>query len=175
MTEISPLLHGRTPPKGFETRKFEKPWHRAAAYHFAQGMSTKEVAKANDVTPGCVTHLLKNEWFQELITAIMAESGKSAVEELLKGETMNSVIKLVEIRDDPTTPKAVAASVSDSILDRVYGKSQQRIKVDSEVKYADPVAEAERIEAESQRMKQKLGLAPPAAQQRMSGTDSGSN
>ena len=154
---IPSLLHGRSLPTGGEVRKFEQPWHRAAAYLFAAGKSRKEVAAACDVTPAAVTQLLKNPWFQELVTGIMAESGLDAVETLLKGESINSLNVLIELREDTATPRAVRAAISQDILNRTLGKPVQRIESDTTVRSGDPVGEAQRLAEENARLRRKLG------------------
>lgn len=156
MSLINPLLHGRSAPKGVEVRKFEQPWHRAAAYHFAKGMGVKEVAEANGVTPQTVTQLLKNEWFQSLVTSLMAEAGMDAVTSLLKAEGLNSVQTLITLRDAEDTPKHVKANIAMEILNRTHGKAVQRVESEVSHKPSSTIEEVRRLEEENNRLRKSL-------------------
>lgn len=157
---IPTLLHGRDgEAKGMAKRVFEQPWHRTAAYMLASGMPRKKVATALDKDVVTIHHLVRNGWFQELLTEISKEAGLDVVESLIKGETLNCVNSLVEIRDAKETPASTKADVNKYILDRVYGKPTQKVEQKLEVTSDDPVAEAERLEAENRRL---MGLSSPS-------------
>jgi hypothetical protein len=149
-------LYGRGLPQGCEVRKFENPKQRAAAYHFAKGMGVKEVAQACEVTPQCVTQWLKNPWFQERVTELLHAAGFNEVEALLKGEGINSYLTLVELRDDPQTPKHVRSDIAKDILNRVLGKPVQRVETDATVRSGDPVEEVRRLEEENALLASRL-------------------
>lgn len=88
----------------------------------------------------------------------MAEAGLDTVAEMIKGESVNTLVTMIELRDDPTTPKATRAQICQNLLDRVLGKAVQKLEVDSTVRSADPVKEAEQLAAENARLQKRLGL-----------------
>lgn len=143
------VLFGKTGPKGSQARKFEQPWHRSAAYMTAACRTPKEIAAACDKDVGSVYALMRNEWFQTTVNEIQKELHlEDDVMALLRGEVQNSVLTLIEIRDDAKAPASARKASASEILDRVLGKAQQNITVDTTVRSADPVAEAERLERE---------------------------
>jgi hypothetical protein len=134
------------------TLEREQPWHRFAAFAFAMGRSAKDVAKELEKSQPAVQNLLRQPWFQARVTALMAEYGKDGME-MLRGEQINSIQTMIEIRDDPGASKAVRVICARDILDRVLGKPVQRIETSNEVHSADPVAEVEKLEEEVNRLK----------------------
>lgn len=131
----------------------EKPYMRHAAHLFALGCSTAEVAVAVEKDAKSVRLWLQQPWFQERITSIMDERGGSDIMDLFRAEAFSSLSTLIELRDNSKTSPSVRAKVSDSILDRGFGKAKQTIETkDSSVRSADPVQEAERLEKENRRL-----------------------
>lgn len=78
-----------------------------------------------------------------MVVTLQEELCLDGVEQLLKGATTDSIFKLIELRDDDKTPKAVVAKVCDSLLDRVLGKATQRVEVNNPPSVED-AAEADR-------------------------------
>ena len=141
-------FHGTKPAEHYLPE--EKPWHRAAALMFAAGAVTiKEVAEAFDVTPPTVRNLLRTPWFQERVSDLMAEHGGRDIMTLFKAETYNSLVTLVELRDNTKVPAAVRRATAVDILDRALGKAVQRVETTDVPVSADPVAEAQRLEREN--------------------------
>lgn len=135
----------------------EKPWHYAAALMFARGeVSAAEVARAFDVTAPTVYNLMRQEWFQARVTQLMAEHGGKDIMQLFRAEGWNSLVTLVEIRDNEKVSAAVRSSNARDILDRALGKPLQRIETSGEVRSDDPVAEAKRLEEENARRRATL-------------------
>lgn len=130
----------------------EKPWHRQAAYLFAAGRDRNEVATAVEKSPAQVGTLMHQEWFQVLVTQLLAEDGKD-ITELFNSEAMNSLNTVVEIRDNIENSSTVRLSAALSILDRApsVGKPIQRIETSRRPTTSDPVAEVERLRQENQR------------------------
>lgn len=124
--------------------------HRTAAHLLTQGYSQVEVAKHLEVTNATVTNWTQQRWFQALVSELLEARDKDALE-ILKAEAVPTAFKLIEMRDSPTTPASVKFNVAKEILERVYGKSTQFI-VSQTTKIADPVAEAERLQAEAERL-----------------------
>lgn len=152
---LSARLHGSKPPK-FELVT-EKPWHRAAALMFAAGAVTaKEVAEAFGVSVPTVYNVMRQPWFQERVTGLMAEHGGRDIMALFRAEGFNSLVTLVEIRDEPKTPPAVKRASCVDILDRAFGKPTQRVEHSEDPTSADPVAEVRRLEEENARRRESL-------------------
>lgn len=152
-------LFGKPDPKPFQTRKFEKAWQRAAAYMLAAGRSQKEVAIACEVTEETVRRVYRNAWFQETVLEIQKENGAQDIMDMFRGECLNSLSKLVELRDAGTTPASVKAQVSFGILYQVLGKPTQRIETKDVPTSEDPVAEVARLEKENALLQQGMGAA----------------
>lgn len=150
-------LFGVPEAKAVEKRIWEKPWHRTAAFMFATGKVTiKQVAEQCEVSQFSVRSLMKNAWFQETIIALMKDMGGTSVLELFKAEQLNSLLTLVELRDDAKQTGSVRRASAVDILDRAMGKPIQTVITDNTVRSADPVAEAEQLKESIQRKQDDL-------------------
>lgn len=107
--------------------KREKPIHRQFIEHAIQGYNNREIARLFSTTVVTVSNILRQPWAREYMQSRMKENTQDELAALLKSETLPSLKKLVSIRDADSTPAAVVASVSNSILDRVLGKAAQPI------------------------------------------------
>jgi hypothetical protein len=145
-------LHGAKQPK-WEIVE-EKPWHFAAALMFARGeVTSKEVAEAFDVSPPTVRNLLRQPWFQERVTKLMVEHGGRDIMQLFRAEGFNSLVTLVEIRDDTKVSASVRSANARDILDRALGKPIQRIEQSNVPTSSDPVSEVQRLEEANARLR----------------------
>jgi hypothetical protein len=121
---------------------------------FARGeVSAAEVARAFDVTPPTVYNLMRQSWFQERVTQLMAEHGGRDIMQLFRAEGWNSLVTLVEIRDNEKVSAAVRSSNAKDILDRALGKPIQRIEQSSIPTSDNPVAEVKRLEEANSRLR----------------------
>lgn len=147
-------LHGTRPPQWEVTA--EQPWHRIAAYLFATGCtSCKQVAELiGDINEKTVRNLLRQKWFQERVTKLLAENGGKDIMALLRAEQFNSLVVMLEIRDDTKTPAPVRANICRDIFDRTLGKPVQRIETAETPTSDDPVAEARRLKEELARSRE---------------------
>lgn len=147
--QVNPeLLHGTRPPQWDVSA--EQPWHRIAAYLFATGCtSCKQVAELiGDINEKTVRNLLRQKWFQERVTKLLAENGGKDIMALLRAEQFNSLVVLIEMRDDSKTPTPVKFGICKDILDRTLGKPVQRIETSESPSSDDPVAEERRLKEE---------------------------
>lgn len=135
----------------------EQPWHRFAAYLFASGCTNcKQVAEiVGDITPKTVRNLLRQKWFQERVTKLLADQGGRDIMALLRAEQFNSLIVMIDIRDDSKMPPAVRSNICRDILDRTLGKPVQRIETSDTPTSDDPVAEAQRLKEEIARSRER--------------------
>jgi hypothetical protein len=147
--QVNPdLLHGTRPPQWEVT--VEQPWHRIAAYLFSTGCTNcKQVAEIiGDVNEKTVRNLLRQKWFQERVTKLLAENGGKDIMALLRAEQFNSLVVMIDIRDDSKMPPVVRKDICKDILDRTLGKPIQRVENVESPTSDDPVAEARRLENE---------------------------
>jgi hypothetical protein len=147
-------LHGM--PLPVREIMYEQPWHRTAAYFFATGvMSTPEVAQACNKDNRTVRNLLRQPWFQERVTQLLAQNGGKDIMALFKAEQFNTLAVLLDLRDAKSTPAPVKFNVCRDILDRTLGKPVQRIETEDKTQSDDPVAEARRLEEELARSRER--------------------
>lgn len=122
--ELLGTFHNSTSSK---VLKHEKPWHRYALHLFARAkMNCKDIAECLQVSVSSVQTLIKQPWFQEQYNALVSQRADSIYEQLLDGEDVNSLLTLVELRDNPNTKSATRAACAFDILDRMKGKAVQR-------------------------------------------------
>lgn len=155
LNELGPLTQRFNSGTGNKKNplKREQYRHRQAAYMFAQGANVLEVAQALEVTKESVSTWHAQPWFQARVHQIQLELGMSDdVQKKLESEAMKSLTVLTDLRDSEKTPSAVKANVAMNILDRVLGKPTQHIKSESIPHSDDPVAEANRLRAENDRL-----------------------
>src|SRR5258705_996711 len=131
----------------------EQPWHRMAAFAFALGATSKDVAHRLGRSEPAVQNLLRQKWFQKEVTQIMAEYGARDVMDMFRAEQFNSLVTLVEMRDNVRVPAAARITCARDILDRALGKPVQRVETANVVTSDNPVAEVERLEQEVNRMR----------------------
>lgn len=144
-----PQLHRKD---GFEDtavagRQNEQPWHRMAAFMLLAGRTNSEIALAAGVTPGTVSHIRGNRWFQELLATLANHEGEDVIG-LLRSESLASVEKLVELRDSSESDRVQLAAAT-TLLEHAAGKPTQRIlSVSATTTFSDEKSELENIQAE---------------------------
>lgn len=115
---------------------------------FAGGETTiKDVADGCGVDRATVSNLLKQKWFQERVTSLMAERGGRDIMQLFRAEQFNSLVTLIDIRDDESASRRDRLTSAMTILDRALGKPVQRVESSNVPTSSDPVSEVARLEA----------------------------
>lgn len=142
-------------PEGQGTQH-EKPWHRQAAFAFALGATSREVARQLEVAESTVSNLLRMPWFQKRVTDVMAEYGGKDIVELFRAEQFASLATIVQLRDDPKVAPSVRMNCAKDILDRALGKAVQRVESSASLSSDDPVTEVRRLEEENRRLQSQL-------------------
>ena len=137
----------------------EQPWHRMAAHFFSTGDSVKGVANKVGRSLPAVHNLLRQTWFQKLVTQLMAERGDRDISKLFHAEQFNNYSVITTIRDDPNTPTFLRLKAAQDMLDRSMGKATTRVEVSHEKVSDNPVEEYNRLEAENNRLRKELGSA----------------
>ena len=141
-------------PSGWVIER-EAPWHLSAAYMLRLGSCNGEIAKAHGKSPQAVSNLFHQKFFQERVTEIMAANRRDIVD-AFKAERFATLAVLIEMRDDPETPANTRALVCREIFDRSMGRPTQHLAVSGEVTSQDPVAEVERLMAETKQLRDSL-------------------
>jgi hypothetical protein len=138
--------------------KHEKPEHRYILWMKANGSSNREIARQTDYTEAWLSQLFRQPWAQAQLVQMMKESGKGILDqtlELIQGEAVNSVLKLVDIRDDPDTPKAVQRACSVDIIEQFLGKPKQKVEVQENANNSS-VEDLDKKLAELEKQEQQL-------------------
>lgn len=136
----------------------EQPWWNSAAMFFALNRPSGEVAELVGVSKSTIRSALKNRDFQEKIARLVQENGGTDCMALLRANVISATNVIVEIMNDDKNLPKVRLDSAKEILDRVYGKPTQHVVSDTTVRSDDPVAEAERLEAENHRLRGQGGL-----------------
>ncbi len=145
-------LYGKDRQQPHWEVKTEQPWHRAAAFMFAQGATAVDVAENLGHCPTTVQNLLRQPWFQETVTTLMAENGGKDIMALFRAEQFNSLVTLVELRDNPKVPAATRKACATDILDRALGKALVRVETSSIPTSSNPADEVKQLEAQLSRL-----------------------
>lgn len=108
----------------------ERPEHRIILYLKTQGKDNREIAAQTGYGYQWVCQIVRQPWFRKAFVEMVEEAGKDATEEFLRGETLNSLHVLVEIRDNPDAKEASRVAAANAVLDRALGKPTQHIKTE---------------------------------------------
>lgn len=133
----------------------ERPEHRIMVYLKAQGLSNKEIADRCGYGYQWVCQIVRQPWFRQAFLEETKSAGRDAVETFLKGETMNSIVTLVEIRDDTEAKEATRVAAANAILDRALGRPTQHIKTEHMPSNTDAQQEMEKLEQELSELKKR--------------------
>lgn len=105
-------------------REHELPWHRMAAHMLVAKIPTKKIAESAGVTEPTVSQLKAQRWFQELLATIATDQGQEILN-IVKGEALASVSKLVSLRDNAESERVQLAAAT-TLLEHAEGKPVQR-------------------------------------------------
>ena len=106
----------------------ERPQHRLILFLKARGHNNREIAQAVGMSESWISQVLRQPWARERLAAELNAAGRDELSNLIETAAKDSLYKLVELRDDEETPKAVAANVSTYLVDRFLGKPKQSIE-----------------------------------------------
>jgi hypothetical protein len=105
----------------------EKPEHRLAVYMKARGASNNEIARALGYTAPWVSQLVRQPWFRARLVAEQRSAGIDELRSTIEGAALDSVLTLIDLRDNVANPPAVRRTAADSLLDRYLGKPAVKI------------------------------------------------
>ena len=138
-------------PQMHKRLKREQPIHRLMVVLKSQGYSNTDISKQLEVAVTTVGNVLSQPWARQRLVALINAAGKDPVAETLRGEVMDSIMALVEVRDNPKAPAAARAGAANSILDRYLGKPIQKSEVTVSQKTPETVEDIDRRLAELRR------------------------
>jgi hypothetical protein len=118
------------PIERYKTEKYE---HRIIAYLKAQGYNNIEIAERTGYSYGSVCAITKLPWVKEVVLETIREKGEAGVQDVLRSSALDSVLFLVETRDNDKAQTRDRISAADKLLDRFYGKPNQPITHKEEV------------------------------------------
>lgn len=95
--------------------------HKTIARLVASGASTIEIAELCNYPIGKLEVLFNIPEFIQLVEAHQTGSGSDVGENLIKGQLVPSVLKMVKIRDDPKTAPRLQYEIAKYFLDRNFG------------------------------------------------------
>jgi hypothetical protein len=132
--------------------KSEQPWHRLLLYFKAQGLSNRLCAKKLDTSPHYISQIVRQDWFQRELVQLLQSEGLPGVQNLIRGAAAESVLKLIQLRDE-AGKEEVQRDCAKDLLDRYMGKAPQPIS--SEMEPLSKIDEA-RLDAEIAELTRKL-------------------
>lgn len=118
-TQVAPL-HNPADPRW--TLKREKYEHRLIIYLKCQGFTNREISNKLGFSMYTVNNVIKQPWARAIILTEITKAGRDQVETILQGEALESVLKLVDIRDDEKAPRETQRKAANDLLDRYMGK-----------------------------------------------------
>jgi lambda repressor-like predicted transcriptional regulator len=105
----------------------EQPLHRAIVMLKASGLSNNEIAARTGYTYPWISQVLRQPWARERLIAELNAAGREGIQQLLNGTVVDSVLKLVEIRDTANAKASDKIAASRELLNRALGMPTQHI------------------------------------------------
>ena len=141
----------------------EKPEHRLIILLKAQGHSNVEIAKLTGYTNVWIGQILRQPWAKERLVEEISKGGTEAVQTLLQGSAVDSIYRIIELRDCSEDDGVRLRSAQD-LLDRHLGKATQHVEARSTVQHVSTEigqldAQLLKLEAEERRL---LGVVQPS-------------
>ena len=121
----TPLFGQRDPHYAIKHERYE---HRVVCFLKAEGYSNREIADKMELSPVAVSNIVRQPWAQQTILEIIQTKGGDAVQRLLEGAAADSVLRLIEERDNEQARPEARIMAADKLLDRLYGKPNQPIE-----------------------------------------------
>ena len=113
-------LYGHRQPQ--QQLKSEQPWHRLLLYFKARGLSNKECEEKLGVSHVYIGQIARQPWFRQKLVTVLKEEGLPAVQEMLRSSAPESVLNVIELRDNATS-ESIQANCAMDLLDRYLGKA----------------------------------------------------
>jgi hypothetical protein len=114
-------------PAAISSRKHEKYQDRLIAYLHASGMNGRAIAAKLGISASTVYITLALPWVKEAVKQTLQEGGRDAVKEVLQTSAFDTVMFLIDVRNDDKAQTRDRITASKELLDRTYGKPNQPI------------------------------------------------
>lgn len=134
---------------------FELAWHQLAVKCLALRMTYGETANYCGVTEASIKLALRAPFFQARLREELSRT-TTPLEELFRDAGVKAFHKIIDVMEDPKTPKATALASAKEIIDRCLGKAPQTIKHEDGDATSDPVALVEHLKQQNQALRQSL-------------------
>jgi len=138
----------------------EKPEHRTMVFLKVEGLSNSEIARITGYTDSWVSQILRQPWARKMVVDELSRAGRNAAEELIQSAVVDSILKVIDIRDT-ADKKETQLAASKELLDRGLGKAVQRVETRSlnlnlsgDLEQTD--AELARLEREEQELMKRI-------------------
>jgi len=112
----------------------EKPEHRLLLWMKAQGASNKEISEQSGYTYPWLSQLFRQPWAQQRLIEMMDQCGRNRVSTMIASAAEDSVMTLIELRDDEDTPAVVRKSSAEYLINRFLGTPTQQVEIKTEPK-----------------------------------------
>lgn len=134
---------------------FEQPWWQHAVKCIALRMTYEETGNFCGVDSVSVKNAMRSPLFQARLREELSR-GVTPLVELFSGAGVRAFQKIVEVMEDPKTPKATQLASAKEIIERCLGKAPQTIKHEDNDAVGDPVAMVEQLKASNAALRQQL-------------------
>jgi hypothetical protein len=132
----------------------ELPWHRMAAHMMVARIPNRTIANSAGVSEVTVSQLKAQRWFQELLATIATDQGQDILN-VVKGEALASVSKLIALRDYAESERVQLAAAT-TLLEHAEGKPVQRnLNVTASTTFSNPQEEYSALQQELETLRKR--------------------
>jgi hypothetical protein len=158
-------LFGNRLRQSYYQIKKESPRHRLILWMTLNGQKTEQIAAVLRIHRTTVSAVKSQPWFKIMFCRMTSELGKDSVQTLLEGEVVDTVKKLVHLRDNADSDN-VKLSAANAILDRFLGKPTVKVESKTSGDINHIVHDADKLQKEYAENQKKLaarglGITPP--------------
>lgn len=139
--------------------RHEKPEHRIVIMLKAQCHSNREICRLTGYSDAWVSQILRQPWARVELRRQIAENGGDEIGDLLAGAVIDSIHKIIDIRDR-ADDASVSLRAAQDLVDRHLGKATTRIESNATVHHL--TNEVDELDRELARVEKELGIAIPS-------------
>lgn len=122
-------FHNDADPQYFISK--EKPEHRKILDMSLSGYTAKEIGAFVGCSGGHVCNVLRQPWARAYLIKQTKKTVQQEMKDFLESQVMPTLLKVVEVRDDPKARKSDVLNASAQLLDRFLGKPVQPMTTES--------------------------------------------
>jgi hypothetical protein len=135
--------------------RHEKPEHRIVLMLKAQCKSNREIARMTGYTEAWISQILRQPWARVEVLRQIRENGGDEVGDILAGAVIDSIQKIIELRDTGEDD-AIRLRAAQDLVDRHLGKATTRVESMATVTHRTD--EVEEVDKEIDRLNAQLNL-----------------